>query len=82
MLADHGGENELLEGMIESLDLGAAAPPREREGVPEGFLDGLERVGRGELKRMGKEEVCPICSEPFLDGEFGVAIIRDVWFAY
>jgi hypothetical protein len=68
MLSDHGGDNDVLTGMIESLDMDAGQPPTKRVGVPDSYLDELERVSKAELKRGGKEEVCPICSEPFLDG--------------
>lgn len=36
------------------------------QGVPEGFLDGLERVDK---KRLKKEDVCCICNSSFLDGK-------------
>jgi hypothetical protein len=67
ILNEHGGENEQLRGMIEALEITAGQPPKEREGVPDSFLADLDRVPKSKLK---KGEKCPICSEPFLDGEF------------
>jgi hypothetical protein len=36
------------------------------KGVPDSFLDGLDRVPKKNLK---PDEDCPICGNPFLDGE-------------
>jgi hypothetical protein len=66
MLNEHGGDNEQLRGMIEALETTAGQPPKEREGVPDSFLADLDRVPKSKLKKGDK---CPICSEPFLDGE-------------
>jgi hypothetical protein len=65
MLAEHP-DNALLRGMIDDLDAMALDPPGKKQGVPESFLDELERVDKKKLK---KDEACPICAEPFLDGE-------------
>jgi hypothetical protein len=67
ILNDHGDDNPLLRGMIELLDSLAGAPPTKLEGVSNAFLDELERVPRKELK---KDDCCPICSEPFLEGGY------------
>lgn len=55
----------LLEQMFESLMSEAEMPPRELKGVPDSFLDELERVPKAKLQ---KTDACPICAEPFLDG--------------
>jgi hypothetical protein len=56
---------DLLRDMLARVSHLADDPPRRVEGVPDAFLDGLERVGRGRLRKADK---CPICAEPFLDG--------------
>jgi hypothetical protein len=62
-----GGEgNPLLEQMIDALRHIAEAPPDKVEGVPDSFIDGLDRVPNKTLK---KTDDCPICGNPFLDGE-------------
>jgi hypothetical protein len=67
ILTEHGDENSLLRAMIDLLDTTAGAPPKEFEGVSEQFLSELDRVPKAKLK---KGDCCPICSEPFLDGEY------------
>jgi hypothetical protein len=41
------------------------------EGVPQSYLDELERVDKRELK---KTDSCPICNEPFLDDEYPLVV--------
>lgn len=65
ILTEHGGDNEQLRRMIEDLETTAGNPPSTLEGVPESFIDELERVPKSKLKN----ESCPICSEPFKDGK-------------
>lgn len=60
------GENDLLAGMIEVLRQNADDPPTELKGVPDSFLDELERVPNKSLKPT---DTCPICVNPFLDGK-------------
>jgi hypothetical protein len=64
---EHTGDNNLLASMIETLRQNADEPPAEVKGVPNSFLDELERVPKKALK---KDDTCPICVNPFLDGEF------------
>jgi hypothetical protein len=52
-----------LDSMLDFLRHAAADPPEKVEGVPDSFLDGLERVDR---KRLG-DGSCPICGERFVD---------------
>lgn len=66
--SEQDSTNELLATLVESLLRSADDPPREVQGVPDSFLDELERVPKGELKET---ESCPICGNPFLDGECG-----------
>jgi hypothetical protein len=63
----HGaGEHDLLANMIEVLRQNADDPPTELKGVPDSFLDELERVPKKSLKPA---DTCPICVNPFLEGE-------------
>lgn len=62
---DQDGGNHLLGNMIEMLRQGADDPPTELKGVPNSFLDELDRVPKKSLKPT---DTCPICVNPFLDG--------------
>jgi hypothetical protein len=75
MARDGGSGTEAQQSMIEQLLQNAQDPPREVVGVSQEFLDGLERVSKKSLK---KEEDCPICGQPFLDGTFIPASTIDV----
>ncbi|KAF2494813.1 hypothetical protein BU16DRAFT_540060 [Lophium mytilinum] len=67
-----GGDGPpLLQMMIESLMLSADDPPPTFQGVPDSFLDELERVPNKSLK---KDDECPICCNPFLDDEFPLVV--------
>lgn len=66
ILNDHGGENQVLTDMIGLLEGAANAPPSKLEGVSDAFISELDRVPKSKLK---KDDCCPICSEPFLDGK-------------
>ncbi|KAK7711599.1 hypothetical protein SLS57_008082 [Botryosphaeria dothidea] len=50
---------EQIQAMIEN-------PPKDISGVPDSFLDELERVPKKDLK---KDDECAICRVPFLDGK-------------
>ena len=41
------------------------------DGVPDGFLDALDRVPKSKLK---PEDECPICGERFLDDQFPLVV--------
>lgn len=60
------GDNDLLANMIEVLRQNADDPPTELKGVPDSFLDELERVPKAALK---PSDTCPICVNPFLEGK-------------
>lgn len=60
-----GSESDLLANMIEVLRQNADDPPTELKGVPDSFLDELERVPKSTLKAT---DTCPICVNPFLEG--------------
>lgn len=58
--------DELLGRLVESLMQSAEHPPSEVEGVSDEFIEQLERVPKKSLK---PDMSCPICSNPFLEGE-------------
>lgn len=64
----HGQSQEntdsLLAGMVEQLMQESENPPREVKGVSDEFLAQLDRVPKSSLK----DKDCPICGNPFLDG--------------
>ena len=57
--------SELLDQLVEQLMASAEHPPSQVEGVSDEFLEQLERVPKKNLKA---EQSCPICSNPFLEG--------------
>ncbi|TAQ90281.1 hypothetical protein B7494_g1373 [Chlorociboria aeruginascens] len=63
--------SSLLELLISALDSSIADPPTKVEGVPQSYLDSLDRVPK---KQLGEEESCPICAERFLDDEFPLVV--------
>jgi hypothetical protein len=65
---EHG---DLLANMIEVLRENADDPPTELKGVPDSFLDELERVPKKALK---PSDTCPICVNPFLEGRSHVSM--------
>lgn len=62
---ENGSDNDLLGNMIEYLRQNADDPPTELKGVPDSFLDELDRVPNKSLK---PGDTCPICVNPFLEG--------------
>jgi hypothetical protein len=66
--------DDILATMIENLQRSADDPPRELQGVPDSFLDELERVPKKALK---KTDECPICCNPFLDGGWTYGSVQD-----
>ncbi|KAL6712247.1 hypothetical protein ACN47E_000124 [Coniothyrium glycines] len=72
--ADEGsgsGDGDLLANMIEVLRQNADDPPAELKGVPDSFLDELERVPNKALKAG---DTCPICVNPFLEDEYPLVV--------
>jgi len=65
---DHGA---FLEGLITSVQEQIEDPPEKVSGVPQSYLDELERVPKKALK---KNDVCPICAEKFLDYEYPLVV--------
>ena len=65
-------ENEaFLRSLVESLEQDVAHPPTEIKGVPQEFLDGLDRVPRTRLKA---DDSCPICTERYLDDQYCLVV--------
>jgi hypothetical protein len=68
---ESSGDNDLLASMIEVLRQNADDPPAELKGVPDSFLDELERVPKSALKPTDE---CPICVNPFLDDQYPLVV--------
>lgn len=58
--------NELLQQMQEMMMQASEDPPRKVNGVSDEFLAELDRVPKKSLKQG---DSCPICANPFLDGQ-------------
>ncbi|KAG9187480.1 hypothetical protein G6011_05351 [Alternaria panax] len=70
--ADENNQHEdLLANMIEVLRANADDPPTELKGVPNSFLDELERVPKKALKPT---DTCPICVNPFLEDKYPLVV--------
>jgi len=65
------GDGDLLGDMIEVLRQNADDPPAELKGVPDCFLDQLERVPKKCLK---PSDTCPICVNPFLEDQYPLVV--------
>ncbi|KAI9054360.1 hypothetical protein LZ554_001523 [Drepanopeziza brunnea f. sp. 'monogermtubi'] len=61
----------VLEGLIATLQADIEAPPRKSPGVPQSYLDELDRVPK---KALRAGDVCPICNEEFLDDAFPLVV--------
>jgi len=60
-----------LESLIEFIQSQIESPPEKVAGVPQSFLDALDRVP---LKHLKKTDACPICGECFLDDEYPLVV--------
>lgn len=51
-------------------------PPVQVQGVPQVFLDGLDRVTKNELKKLHSsgKDVCPICAVSFLEDQYPLVV--------
>ncbi|KAH8684897.1 zinc finger domain-containing protein, RING-type [Tricladium varicosporioides] len=63
---------EFLESLMNHLETEMDQPPEKVPGVPQTYLDELERVPKKMLK---KSDVCPICAEPFLDDPYPLVVV-------
>ncbi|KAE8453383.1 hypothetical protein EG329_010244 [Mollisiaceae sp. DMI_Dod_QoI] len=66
-----GGNSTVLDNLLSEIEHLMDAPPTEVKGVPQSYLDELERVPKKALK---KTDTCPICTEPFLDDELPLVV--------
>ena len=60
--------SETMRGIVAAL---AQEPPRKVRGVPQEFIDGLERVDR---KKLGADETCAICAEIFVEDQWCLVV--------
>lgn len=63
--------SSLLSTLTEALESQIHDPPTTVEGVPQSYLDELERVPK---KALGKDDTCPICAERFLDDQWPLVV--------
>ncbi|KAJ9667290.1 hypothetical protein H2201_002491 [Coniosporium apollinis] len=76
MMRGGGGEaqdssNDLLSTLVQSLMQSADDPPDKVQGVPDSFLDQLERVPKAALR---EKDSCPICGNLFLDDKYPLVV--------
>ncbi|KAF2744035.1 hypothetical protein M011DRAFT_470936 [Sporormia fimetaria CBS 119925] len=64
-------QEDLMGYMLDFLRRNADDPPAEVKGVPDSFLDELERV---EKKSLRKEDECPICVNGFLEDKYPLVV--------
>lgn len=62
----HDSHEELLGTLVQSLMQSAEHPPSEVQGVSDEFVEQLDRVPK---KSLRQDMSCPICANPFLEGE-------------
>jgi hypothetical protein len=60
-----------LDILIEYIQSHIDSPPEKVDGVPQSYLDALDRVPKKQLK---KADTCPICGEAFLDDEYPLVV--------
>jgi hypothetical protein len=65
-MGDGSSRSMVIDNLVETL-LNEAGSGKKVHGVPDGFLDTLERVSKKKLK---ESDSCVICGMRFLDGEF------------
>lgn len=64
-------DTDALSSMLEFLRTSAADPPETVKGVPDSFLDSLERVPKGKLG----EDSCPICGDKFKEDPYPLVVV-------
>lgn len=65
-------QTALLESLLEEVSSAIDAPPDKIQGVPQSFLDELERVDK---RRIKEDERCPICRERFLEDGYPLVVV-------
>lgn len=63
--------SELLESLMRFVEEQIEHPPEKPAGVPQSYLDALDRVPKKDLK---KTDSCPICAEVFLDDPYPLVV--------
>ncbi|KAF4543264.1 Zinc finger RING-type protein [Lasiodiplodia theobromae] len=71
MGADQAGGDPADNPMFEQLQAFIDNPPKEINGVPDSFIEGLDRVPKKDLK---KDDECAICRLPFLDDPYPLVV--------
>lgn len=69
--ADNPQNSEFLNHLIEELQQAIDSPPEKVAGVPQSYLDSLDRVPKKALK---KTDTCPICGDAFLDDPYPLVV--------
>jgi hypothetical protein len=69
--SDNEGHSAFLESLRDSLQEYIEHPPEKVSGVPQSYLDELDRVPKKALK---KDDMCPICAEKFLDDQYPLVV--------
>jgi len=67
-----GSNTAVLDDLLELIYSYMDAIPTKVAGVPQSYLDELDRVPKKALK---KTDTCPICAEPFLDDEYPLVVV-------
>jgi hypothetical protein len=68
-LTSNDEHSEFLESLLSELSEDEGSVPT---GVPQSYLDELERVPKKQLK---EGDTCPICNEKFLDDKFPLVVV-------
>ncbi|XXG95871.1 hypothetical protein Hte_002143 [Hypoxylon texense] len=69
--APSDANRRFLESLQEELRADIESPPDAVPGVPQQYLDGLDRVA---AKSLRKEDACPICAEDFLADPYPLVV--------
>ena len=65
------GNADFLDGLRQQIESVIQDPPKQVEGVPQSYVDALDRVAKRDLK---KTDTCPICAENFLDDPYPLVV--------
>jgi hypothetical protein len=69
--SENEGHSAFLENLRLTVQEQIEDPPEKVAGVPQSYLDELERVPKKALK---KDDMCPICAEKFLDDQYPLVV--------
>ncbi|KAK9491546.1 hypothetical protein V1508DRAFT_405462 [Lipomyces doorenjongii] len=65
------GNSEVLEQLATQLLEDALHPPHESRGVPQEFLDSLDRIPQKKLK---SDDTCAICNTAYLEDKYPLVV--------